>query len=72
MKRLIRSYKQKEELQIGDYVFFKNNKTDPLPYKITNILNNNTLVIENTTGVWHGVKPSTVKKIETNENPDIQ
>ena len=68
MKRLIKkAYQQLDNLQVGDYVFFKNNKTDVLPYKIINILNNNTLVLENETGVWHGIKPSTVQKIKVDE-----
>ena len=64
MKRLIAKKKKKK---IGDNVIFKNNPTDGLAYTIIDILYNGTLLLSNDTGMYSGVLPSTVEKIDFSE-----
>ena len=69
MKRLIKNNNVKiDPIMVGDWVIMKNNRIDLLPYKVINILNNNTLVLHNNTGTYSGIKPSTVKIIDINNN----
>ena len=58
---------QPEHLKIGDNVIFKNNPTDGLAYTIIDILYNGTLLLSNDTGMYSGVLPSTVEKIDFSE-----
>lgn len=64
MKRLIA---KNENLKIGDNVIFKNNPADGLAYTIIDILYNGTLLLSNDTGMYSGVLPSTVEKIDFSE-----
>ena len=59
--------KKNENLKIGDNVIFKNNPTDGLAYTIIDILYNGTLLLSNDTGMYSGVLPSTVEKIDFSE-----
>ena len=62
MKRLIK--KNEYIPKIGDLVFLKNSPNDKLLYEIIKIDNNGNLILQNDTGTYTNIKPSTIKKID--------
>lgn len=62
-KRLVKK-SEKYIPNIGDTVIFKNHPYDFLPYKITGILPNGTVFMENETDAYTGIHPSKIQPLQ--------
>lgn len=62
IKRLVKKSEQYVP-QIGDIVIFKNHPYDMSAYKVTEILPNGTVFIENNSNAYTAIHPSKIKPL---------